>query len=404
MLDISEAREVTLKAVSPLPAEQVDLLRAPGRIIAEDVLARWDMPTIDNSAMDGYAFSHRALRGDVVKVSGFVPAGTEATDPVAPGEAVKIMTGAPLPSGCDTVVPIEQVEDLGDGIRLKGRVAPGAHVRRRGENVRAGDRVIAAGTELSPLQVGLLASLGRTSVSVHRRPKVAVIATGDELVEPGGVPRGAASIDSNSTSIATQVLEIGAEARVLGIARDTRAALREKILEGLAADVVITTGGVSVGDRDHVKEVVQELAGELRFWKVNVKPGKPTAFALVDGKPFWGLPGNPVAAMIAFEQFVRPALLKMMGHVRVLRPVVKASVSGPVRNDGDRPQLLLCQVGVAGGRHVASVSAAQGSSNLLAIARANGLIELPPGASLGAGAETDVTLLSRSFEMRSACL
>ena len=403
MISIAEARRVTLSHVSPLPAEQLDLLQAPGRIASEDVLAPWDMPLADNSAMDGYAFAHRAVRGGFAKVIGSVYAGAEATAAVPPGQAIKIMTGALLPAGCDTVVPLEQVDELGDEIRVKADVPPGAHVRRRGENVRAGDRVISAGTELCPLHVGLLASLGRRLVAVHRRPRVAVIATGDELVEGDSTPRGATIIDSNSYSIATQLLDIGAEPLVLGIAKDTRSATREKILQGLEADAVVTTGGVSVGDKDHVKEVIEELGGTLRFWRVNVKPGKPTAFATLDGKPLWGLPGNPVAAMIAFEQFVRPALLKMMGHASVLRPVVKASVSSSFKNDGDRPQLVLCRVSLADGRHVASIDAAQSSSNLVAIAHANGLIEVPPAAALAPGVEADVTVLGRSFGMRPSC-
>jgi molybdopterin molybdotransferase len=403
MISISEAQRVILSTVSPLPAEEIDLLRGPGRITSQDILARWDSPSTDNSAMDGYAFSHQALQGKFAKVIGLVPAGSEMSAPVPPGAAIKIMTGAPLPTGCDSVVPIEDVDDLGDGIRLKTDVTRGAHVRRRGENVRAGQRVIASGTELTPLQIGLLASLGRTTVSVHRRPKVAVIASGDELVELGSDPAGASIINSNSYSIATQVLEIGADPLVLGIAKDTKASTREMILRGLEADVVITTGGVSVGDRDYIKEVIQGLSGDQIFWRVNVKPGKPTAFAIIDGKPFWGLPGNPVAAMIAFEQFVRPALLKMMGHARVFRPVVRASVSDSFENDGDRPHLVLCRISMTDGKYIASISAAQGSSNLLTIAHANGLIELAPGAALAPRAEADVTLLTRSFGMRSEC-
>lgn len=403
MISIAEARRVTLSHVSPLPAEQIGLLRAPGRIASEDILASWDIPVANTSAMDGYAFAHRAMQGRAAKVVGSVYAGAAATAAVPPGQAIKIMTGALLPAGCDTVVPIEHVDELDGGIRLRADVAPGAHVRRRGENARGGERVICAGTELSPLHVGLLASLGKQLVPVHRRPRVAVIATGDELVEADATPRGATIIDSNSYSIATQLLEIGAEPLVLGIARDTRSATREKILQGLEADAVVTTGGVSVGDKDHVKEAFEELGGALHFWRVNVKPGKPTAFATIDRKPLWGLPGNPVAAMIAFEQFVRPALLKMMGHGSVLRPVVEASVSSSFKNDGERPQLVLCRVSVADGKHVASIDGGQSSSNLVAIARANGLIEVPPAAALAPGAKADVTLLGRSFGMRPPC-
>lgn len=403
MISIFEAQQVILNNVVPLPAEEIDLLQGQGRIITEDVVAPWDLPIADNSAMDGYAFSHLTLQSNFLKVVGFLPAGMKRTVPVLPGEAIKIMTGAPVPPGCDTVVPVEDVDAVGDGIRLKTDVKPGAHVRKRGENVRSGERVITAGTEISPLQSGLLASLGKAKVSVYRRPKVAVIATGDELVEAGSVPDGATIVNSNSHSIAAQVLEAGADPVLLGIARDTREATREMILRGLEADVVITTGGVSVGDRDHVKEVIQELSGELLFWKVNIKPGKPTAFATLRGKPFFGLPGNPVAAMIAFEQFVRPALLKMMGHRAVFRPVVRATVSDLFRNRGDRPHFVLCRVSLADGMPTASISAAQGSENLLTAAEANGFIEIPPGASVAPGGDTDVTLLTRNFAMRPLC-
>ncbi|MBU5613860.1 molybdopterin molybdotransferase MoeA [Geomonas azotofigens] len=394
MISIYEAQQVILQHVAPLPREEIDLLQGLGRIIAEDVAAPWDVPTADNSAMDGYAFSHESLQSNRLKVTGFLPAGMKRSTPVLAGEAIKIMTGAPIPSGCDTVVPIEEVVDLGDEIRLQGDVKPGAHVRRRGDTIREGEVVIAAGTTLHASQSGLLASLGRTRVATYGRPRVAVIATGDELVEAGSVPEGAAVVNSNSHSIAMQILEAGAEPVVLGIARDTREATREMLLRGLEADVVITSGGVSVGDCDYVKEVVEELSGELLFWKVNIKPGKPTAFGMLRGKPFFGLPGNPVATMIAFEQFVRPALLKMMGHVSLFRPVVRATVTEGFRNDGERPHLVLCRLAAQEGRHVASISRAQGSSNLLTMARANGVIEVAPGGCLVPETEIEVTLLT----------
>lgn len=234
-------------------------------------------------------------------------------------------------------------------------------------------------------------------MSVYRRPVVAVIATGDELVEVGFTPGGAAVIDSNSTSVTAQLLELGAEPLILGIAKDTKEATREKILRGLEADVVITSGGVSVGDKDHVKDVVQELSGKLFFGKVNVKPGKPTTFAMLCGKPFFGLPGNPVGAMLAFEQFVRPLLLKMMGHSSTVRPVVKAVATDPFTNRGDRPHLVLCQVDTVDGKQVASIRAAQSTANLVTIAQANGFIEILPGESIAPGAEAEVTLLAGHF-------
>lgn len=403
MISITEARRLILEQTAALKAEDVHLLQGLGRVIGEDILAPWDIPSSDNSAMDGYGFSHEALQGNRLKVTGFLPAGLERTVPVVPGEAIKIMTGAPVPPGCDTVVPIEEVEEAGDGIRLKGIVKPGSHIRRRGENVRAGDRVIAAETVLGPQEIGMLATLGQSSLSVRRIPAVAIIATGDELVDVGSSPDAASIINSNSYSIAAQVLEAGATPAILGIARDNRESTREKILAGLEADVIVTSGGVSMGERDYVKEVIEELGGEIKFWKVNMKPGKPFAFARLNGKAVFALPGNPVAAMMTFEQFVRPALLKMMGHTSIFRPQVKATVTEPFRNKGDRPHLLLSRVSLQNGRYFAAATPEQSSSNLAIMLQANGIIELAPGESVSPGTEVTVTLLNRNFEMRRLC-
>lgn len=403
MIDIAKAQRMILQQTAVLQSEEVQLLQALGRIVSEDILAAWDMPSVDNSAMDGYAFSHETLEGNRLKVTGFLPAGTERSVPVAPGEAIKIMTGAVIPPGCDTVVPIEDVEPADDGIKLMGNVRAGSHIRRRGEQVRAGERVVESGAMVRPQEVGMLISLGMTSLPVYRTPKVAVIATGDELVEAGSVPAAAAKINSNSYAIAAQVIEAGATPVMLGIARDSREATREMIRAGLQSDVIVTSGGVSVGDKDHVKEVIEELGGEILFWKVNMKPGKPFAFAILDGKPIFALPGNPVAAMIAFEQFVRPALLKMMGHVGIFRPRVKATVTEPFTNKGDRPHLVLSQICLNDGSYLAAASADQNSSNLAIMLQTNGIFELAPGDSVHTGAEIDVTLFNKAFEMRSLC-
>jgi len=403
MISIAEAQHLILQQTAVLQTEEVQLLEGLGRIISDDIHAPWDMPSADNSAMDGYTFSHETLQGRYLKVTGFLPAGIERTVPVAPGEAIKIMTGAPIPPGCDTVVPIEDVEEENDDIRLKSDVWSGSHIRKKGENIRSGELVIAFGNILGPPELGMLVSMGLTSLPVYRTPKVAVIATGDELVEVGSIPTAATKINSNSYSIAAQVIETGAKPLMLGIAKDNWGSTREKIMAGLEADLIITSGGVSAGDRDHVKEVIQELGGEIMFWKVNMKPGKPFAYAQLNGKAIFALPGNPVSAMVVFEQFVRPALLKMMGHVRIFRPVIKATITVPVKNKGERPHLVLSKVSINDGKYFVETTGDQNSSNLGIMLQANGIIEVAPGETICPGAEVVVTLSNREFEMRHLC-
>lgn len=403
MISIAEAQCLILQQTVALQSEDVESLDGLGRVISEDIYAPWDMPAADNSAMDGYAFSHEALQGNFLKVTGFLPAGTERTVPVNAGEAIKIMTGASIPPGCDTVVPIENVELVADGIKLTGNVSSGSHIRKKGENTREGELLITSGTVLGPQELGMIVSIGKNSQSVYCTPTVAVIATGDELVDAGTTPDSATKINSNSYCIAAQILESGATPVMLGIARDNRDSTREKIMAGLQADLIITSGGVSTGDRDYVKEVIEELGGEILFWKVNMKPGKPFAFALLNGKAIFALPGNPVAAMITFEQFVRPALLKMMGHQRIFRPVVKATVTEPFKNIGDRPQLILSKVTMNNGSYFAETTGDQNSSNLAIMRNANGVVEVAPYEVINTGSEVEVNLLNRLFEMRQSC-
>lgn len=403
MISIAEAQCLILQKTEALHSEEVSLLHGLGRVITEDIHAPWDMPSVDNSTMDGYAFSHEALQGNYLKVAGFLPAGKERTIPVNSGEAIKIMTGAPIPPGCDTVVPIENVELCDDGIRLTGDVRPGAHIRKKGENTKAGELVISAGTILGPQELAMIVSMGRNAQSVYRVPRVAILATGDELVEAGTTPVAATKINSNSYCIAAQVMAVGATPLLLGVARDNRESTREKILSGFQADLLITTGGVSAGDRDCVKDVIEELGGQILFWKVNMKPGKPFAFALVNGKAVFALPGNPVAAMMTFEQFVRPALLKMMGHERIFRPVVKATTTEVFANKGDRPQLMLCKVTGSQGSYCAETTGDQNSANLAIMLLANGIVQVAPNEVIQPGTEVEVKLLNRDFEMRPLC-
>uniref|UniRef100_A0A831U040 Molybdopterin molybdenumtransferase n=1 Tax=Geobacter metallireducens TaxID=28232 RepID=A0A831U040_GEOME len=399
MVTITEAQKIILNYAMPLPAVETPLVDCLGRIAAQDQIAPWDVPPADNSAMDGFAFSHALLTGNVLKVTGILPAGESRDIPVPAGEAVRIMTGAPLPPGCDTVVPLEDVTEEGETIRLAAPVKAGSHVRRRGEDIRAGEVVIPAGSLLRPQEIGMLAAMGKMAVPVFRAARVAILSTGDELLEPGMPPAPGKIINSNSYSLAAQVLDAGAEPVMLGIAPDERSATLEKIRLGLQADFLVTTGGVSVGDRDYVKDAIEELGGEILFWKVNMKPGKPVAFAVVGGKPVFALPGNPVAAMVAFEQFVRPALLKAMGHRRILRPVVKATLLEGVENRGKRPHLVRGLVELRSGRYRVRTTGSQSSGRLASLTGGNGLIVLAPDSSLGLGSEVDVQLLDRSFEM-----
>jgi len=395
MIHIEEAQQIILRHIAPLPTEELPLLQGIGRVASEDVDAPWDIPATDNSAMDGYAFSFAVVRGNSLFVSGNIPAGKERTTPVAAGEAVRIMTGAPIPRGCDTVVPIENVETIGDTIRLLGDVRPGAHIRKRGEDIRAGQRAIAANSPLRPQEIGMLASLGKSSVRVYRRPRVGVLATGDELLEIGSPPAPGKIINSNSYGIAAQVVESGGDPVMLGIAEDEVARTCDRIREGIRGDLLITTGGVSVGDRDCVKEAIVALGGEIKFWKVHMKPGKPVAFAILEGKPVFALPGNPAAAMISFEVFVRPALLKMTGHTRIFRPTVTAALTEPIANRGDRPHLIRVWVDARKDGYVASATGNQSSARLSSLTAANGFMKIAPGTSLASGESVVVSLLDR---------
>jgi molybdopterin molybdotransferase len=400
MVSIEEAQGIILKSVALLPCQDLPLLQGLGRIICGEVRAPRDIPLSDNSAMDGYAFSYDSLQGDRLSAVGFIPAGVSSSEGVPAGAAVRIMTGAPVPPGCDTVVPIEEVEVGAADIRLTGRVQQGSHIRRRGEDVRAGDCVIRDRSLIRPQEIGMLASLGMSEVPVYRRVRVAILATGDELLPLGGTPVPGKIVNSNSVSLAAQVLEAGAEASYSGIAPDDFEATKDRIREALqAGDLLITTGGVSVGDKDFVKEAIRELGGEILFWKVDMKPGKPVAFAVLEGKPVFALPGNPVAAMVGFEQFVRPALLKMMGQRRVFRPMVKAYTTGPLRNKGERPHLVRALVTLEEGVYQVSALGNQSSANLLSLIESNGLLRLAPEAALGAGDAVVVSLLDRDFEM-----
>lgn len=386
-----------LENVSLLPAESVPLLELAGRVLAEDVRAPWDMPRWDNSAMDGFAIhADDCTTPQPLVIDGYLPAGCSADGvTVRPGRAVRIMTGAPTPGGCAAVIPVEETEEVDGQLIIKTRIRPGDHIRVRGEDMREGELMAVAGTLLRPVEINLLAAFGLRAVKVYRRPKVAILSTGDELVEPGEPVGPGQIVNSNAYSLAAAVREIGGEPRLLGIAADSRASLMSRIAGAADADVLITTAGVSMGDRDLVCEVLEELGVKQLFWKIDIKPGRPTAFGLRDGQPVFSLPGNPVSSMITFEELVRPALLKMMGHQRVLRRAVKAIIQEPVAKKPGRLQFLRVRVVDDGRQLLAASSGDQNTGILRTLLRANGIAVLPADKGhIEAGEMVDIHLLS----------
>ena len=404
LLAIDAAVDSVLAAVDPLAAESVPLLDALGRALAGDIVSGEQVPSFDNSAMDGYA-----LRGEELvagrtsfTVTVEIPAGRHVAELVEPGAAAKIMTGAPLPPGVDTVVPVELTSQSGDTLVVREAVDPGANVRRAGEDVAVGDVVLPRGARLGPAEIGLLASVGVVTVPVVRRPRVAILATGSELV-PVGEPVGPGQIrNSNSYTAYGQVLAAGAEPVLLGIARDDLDETRRLVAAALEYDVVLTSGGVSVGEFDFVKQVQDELGVERRFWGVATKPGKPLAFGVHGRTLVFGVPGNPVAAMVSFELYIRPALLALQGRRDLFRPYVLAASSEPVERSRERTEARRCRLRRRNdGGWAFSTTGPQGSGILRSMALADGLAFIPAGhPGSKAGAPFMVLLLDGTSEER----
>ncbi|HMN03401.1 molybdopterin molybdotransferase MoeA [Geobacter anodireducens] len=402
MPSFTEARSIILDRVAPLGIERVGILEAVGRILAEDLIAPWEMPLCDNSAMDGFAVRADDC-GEIpasLKVTGYIPAGGRPAGPVEPGCAIRIMTGAPVPPGCDAVVPVEETENEGGAVRIMATVARRQHIRFKGEDVATGDIVVSRGTLLQPPEISMLASFGKALVPVFRRARVAILSTGDELAELGESPAPGTIINSNALSLAAAVRQCGAEPVIIGIARDNRESHREKLAEGLRADALITSAGVSAGDRDVVRDVLAELGAEQLFWKVDMKPGGPTAFSMHGAVPVFSLPGNPVSTMITFEIFVRPALLRMMGHSRVVRPFVKATLLEEARKKPGKVNFLRVRATERDGRLVASTAGEQHTGILRTMVNANALVLLPREASfVPAGSEVEMMILRDDVTM-----
>jgi molybdopterin molybdotransferase len=401
VLSVEQALEHILATVRVLEPERVPLLEATGRVLAETVTADRDIPPLANSAMDGYAVCGSDVeQADFpvrLRVVGEAAAGCVSTVQVTSGTVVRIMTGAPVPDGADTIVCFEDTRRDGGWVEVLTPYTSGKNVRPAGEDVRAGQVVLKPGMALRPQEIGMLAAVGQVEVSVVRRPRVAVLATGDEVVPPDQPPGPGQIRDANSYAVAAQVQAFGGVPLLLGVARDQEALVRQGIREALArrADLIITSGGVSVGDFDLVKQALA-VEGEMRFWSLDMKPGRPLAFGVVDGVPLLGLPGNPVAAMLSAELFGRPALLKMQGFTDWSRPTVRARLSQPVaRKDGRRHYLRVRVYETVTG-YAATLTGDQGSGILSSLVEADGLAVIPEEVEhLPAGAEVEVLLLPR---------
>lgn len=403
MVSFEEARGIILSSVSPVGTERIHLLDTAGRVLAEDLTAPWDMPVWDNSAMDGFAVNSTDFEETPCKlrVSAFLPAGAKADGiRVEKGCAVRIMTGAPIPERCDAVVPVEDTDNGGAEVTLLEPIRKGNHIRFRGEDVAKGAIFAREGSVIRPPEVNMLAGFGMALVSVYRRPTVAILSTGDELVELGRSPGSGEIINSNALSLAVAVRETGAIPLLIGIARDTRESHTEKLREGLKADVLITSAGVSAGDLDLVREVLVGLGTRQLFWKVGVKPGGPTAFALHGTTPVFSLPGNPVSTLITFEEFVRPALLKMQGHHRVLRPLFKATLREELSKKSGKVQIARIRLDCEEGRWYASSSGNQQTAILKTMVDAEALAVLPAENShFAAGDEVDVHFYGNRIDL-----
>lgn len=407
MISVEEALGLILENIREIGFEKVDIKEALGRVLAEDVYARRNIPPWDNSAMDGYAVIVNDVEGAskenpvVLKIIESLPAGYISESKLKHGEAIKIMTGAPMPNGADAVVMVEYTEKDGGKVRIFKRPENGDHIRRAGEDVKDGQLVIKKGQLIRPSEIGMLASMARSIVSVYQRPRVAILATGDELVDLDEEICGAKIINSNTYAVGAQIQECGALPILLGIARDRQDELEEKLRLGMNADIIITSGGVSVGDYDHVKDVVKGLGGDLKLWKVAIKPGKPLAFSVLNGRPMFGLPGNPVASMVTFEIFVRPAILKMMGHKKIFRPIIDATIKDDLKKKENRRHFIRASVQSDGDGYVVETTGDQGSHMMTSMTKANGLIIFHENdTAIKAGDKVKVMLLDRSFEYR----
>lgn len=397
MLQVEDAQARVLDCVRDLGSEPVAFHEALGRVLREDVMSPFDAPEADNSAMDGYAVRAEDIANAPVtlRVTGEIPAGTVATASVEPGTAMRIMTGALVPAGADTVVQVELTDGGTEMVSIQQSLPSGANIRRRGEDLRTGAVVLRAGTPIHAAEVAVLASVQRTSVPVGRRPVVAILPTGDELVDVDQPRTPGKVVNSNAYALAALVAEAGGVPRVHPIVRDTREATIAALDAAVdGADFLITTGGVSVGAWDFVKDALDALGAETKFWQVAMKPGKPVVLSTLRERVVFGLPGNPVSCMVSFHLFVAPAIRKAMGRMPpFFAPTVNVRLTAPLKAAADRRVYFRVRLTARDGELLAEPMTAQGSGVLTSMLAANGLAVVQPGASAAAGSLLPVVVI-----------
>jgi molybdopterin molybdotransferase len=401
MISVEEAQERVLAEIAVAGTEQVAFTDALGRVLREDIIATSDVPQGDNTAMDGYA-----VRADDIanpparlRVIEDLPAGSVATKKVERGTAIRIMTGALIPDGADTVAHVEITDAGSDFVTIKETLKRGTNLRKRGEDMRAGDVVLPAGTIIGAAEVGVLASVQKSIVRVGRRPTVAIISTGDEIVDVDEPRPFGKVVNSNSYSLAALAREAGALPRMIGIVPDTREATIAAIESALESDCIISSGGVSVGAYDFVKDALDALGAETKFWQIAMKPGKPVVLSRLRDRVYFGLPGNPVSCMVSFHLFIAPALRKAIGQKSgILPPIVKTRLMGPLKSRGDRRNYLRVRVVAREGELVAYPMTSQGSGVSTSMVQANGFAVVETGiTSVKAGDAISTVLVAAPF-------
>ncbi len=416
MLTVHEAVARVVADVRPLAPERVPLLDALGRVLADPIVASLTLPPWDNSAMDGYAVRAADIAQATeslpvsLRVLETVAAGQAPSVAVGPGEAIRIMTGAPIPAGADSVVRVEDTDGGIARVAIRSTRDAGRNVRPRGEDLRAGDVVLSAGTPVGPGQVGVLASVGAAVVQVHRRPRVAILGSGDELVDLDRFHEALAGrriVSSNNYSLHALIRSAGGEPVNLGVVRDERDAMRDALTRSAGCDLLVTTAGVSVGEFDYTRDVLAALGAEMKFWKVRMRPGAPLGFGALGGMPWVGLPGNPVSTMVTFELFVRPVIRRMLGHTSLFRRPVRVVMAEPVKIGAPLTHFLRAVVEPGeDGVTRARLTGPQGSGILTSMSLANALLVVPEdrprtavGETLHALLLTDDATTSRQFTL-----
>jgi molybdopterin molybdotransferase len=412
MLEVGEASAKILDAISALGAETIALEDSAGLVLSKKVVAATTAPPWDNSSMDGYAIrSTDVVSATKLNVVATIAAGSIASRPLGAGEAMRIMTGAPLPIGADSVIRIEDTDGAGDRVTIREFRDLQKNIRRAGEDFHEGDVLFEAGTEIRAAHLGVLAAAAIRAIDVHRRPRVAVISSGDELVELRDYSEKVAGlkiVSSNSWTLPQLIREAGGEVLDLGIASDDPASLRSKLQQTEGCDLIITSAGVSVGDLDNVRSVFAELGGELVFWRVRMRPGAPMAFGTLRGIPWLGFSGNPVSAMVSFEVFGRPAIRKMLGHTKLHRTLIDVRLAENVETAAPLTHFLRASISRGSdGAFGARLAGSQSSAVLSAMARANALLVVPAdhrsnpvGTMLRALPLSDDLWMSETFEIK----